>query len=93
MSRIARKKAEIRIAESIRQACIDAAIEGYERAAMSGLCREGAWECALDAIRMLDLDALVEAPVDKDEALAAEFEAHRGVRTKIETRSTGKTRK
>lgn len=76
-----RRRAQ-RVAESIRQACIDAAVEGYERAAMSGLCHEGAWESAISAIRMLDLEALVD-----------ECEPYDADRSKIETRSTGKTRK
>jgi len=45
----------------VRRACIDAAIDGYEQAAISGLCHEGAWEAALSAIRSLPLGAL-DAP-------------------------------
>lgn len=45
-------------AEMIREACIQAAIEGYQSASMSGLCAEGAFESAISAIRMLDLDKL-----------------------------------
>lgn len=48
------------LAEAVRQACIRAAIEGYDRASMSGLCGEGAFEAAVGAIRMLDLDSLPE---------------------------------
>lgn len=44
------------LAEAVREQCIVAALRGYEEASMSGLCREGAWEAAVDAIRMLDLD-------------------------------------
>lgn len=47
-------------AETIREACIQAAIEGYQSASMSGLCAEGAFESAISAIRMLDLDSLVD---------------------------------
>jgi hypothetical protein len=49
----------LELAEVIRRACINAAIEGYERAAISGLCHEGAWEAAISAVRMLDLSALL----------------------------------
>ena len=35
------------------------ALEGYERAQMDGLCHEGAWECAIEAIRALDLQELI----------------------------------
>lgn len=47
-----------RCAERVRAACIQAALEGYEAAAISGLCHEGAWEAAIDAMRMLDIDML-----------------------------------
>ena len=45
-------------AEIVREACIQAAIDGYENASISGLCAEGAFESAISAIRMLDLDSL-----------------------------------
>jgi hypothetical protein len=57
-----------RFAELVRQACIAAALEGYEDAAMRGLCHEGAWEAALGAIRRLDVAALAErapAPAER----------------------------
>ena len=50
-----------RLAEAVRAACVKAALEGYERAAISGLCHEGAWECAVDAIRTLNLEAVIQA--------------------------------
>ncbi len=48
------------LAENVRSACIEAAIRGYEQASLSGLCHEGAWEAALDAVRQLNLNALVQ---------------------------------
>jgi hypothetical protein len=48
-----------RIAETIRAACVQAAQQGYERAAADGLCDEGALEVALDAIRSLDIESLL----------------------------------
>ena len=48
-----------RIAEIIRAACLQAAQEGYERAAADGLCDEGALEVALEAIRSLDIENLL----------------------------------
>jgi hypothetical protein len=48
-----------RMAEAVRAACIDAALAGYEDASMRGLCREGAWECAISAIRMLNVQMLL----------------------------------
>jgi hypothetical protein len=50
-----------RLAEAVRQACLNAARQGYENAGISGLCEEGRWECAVDAIRALDLDAVIAA--------------------------------
>lgn len=50
-----------RIALAVREACIEAAKGGYERAAVSGLCAEGAIEAALSAIQMVDVDALVRS--------------------------------
>lgn len=48
-----------RIAEAVRQACLEAAREAYEQAALAGLCHEGAVEASLDAIRALKLDDLL----------------------------------
>lgn len=49
------------LAEAVRAACLKAAREGYALAAMSGLCHEGAVEVSLDAIRRLDLEAVLRA--------------------------------
>ena len=54
-------KSDLEIAEAVRAACIEAAVNGYENAAMSGLCAEGAFEAAVSAMRMLDLKAHTEA--------------------------------
>lgn len=50
-----------RVAEAVREACLKAAREGYENAGISGLCEEGRWECAVDAIRALDIEAVIAA--------------------------------
>ncbi|HET7650305.1 MAG TPA: acetyltransferase [Gammaproteobacteria bacterium] len=47
--------------EAVRAACLEAAREGYEQAAMAGLCHEGAMEASLDAIRMVDVKAVLAA--------------------------------
>lgn len=47
------------LAEAVREACIAAALEGYENAGLSGLCHEGRWECAISAMRIIDLEALL----------------------------------
>ena len=54
------------LAERVRRACIEAALAGYEHAAISGLCHEGAWECAISAMRVVDLGAIAEASVQED---------------------------
>jgi hypothetical protein len=51
----------LRIAEAVQQACIAAALRAYEDAGLSGLCHEGRWECAVDAMRGIDLQSLVQA--------------------------------
>lgn len=48
------------IAEAVRQACIAAALRAYEDAGLSGLCQEGRWECAVDAMRALPLRPLLQ---------------------------------
>jgi len=56
-----------RIAETVRRACLEAAQDAYEQAGISGLCGEGRWEVALDAIRQLDIARLVNAEQDESE--------------------------
>lgn len=53
-----------RIAGAVRDACAKVAQEAYENAGLSGLCEEGRWECALAAIRALDLEAFIGALPD-----------------------------
>lgn len=55
---------QLQVAEAVRQACIRAVLDGYQQAAISGLCHEGAFEAAVDAIRMLDLAALLQGEND-----------------------------
>lgn len=49
------------VAEAVRRACIEAALAAYEEAKLRGLCHEGAWECAVEAMRSLDAEALAAA--------------------------------
>jgi hypothetical protein len=46
--------------ENIRQACIAAAIEAYEDAGLRGLCQEGRWDIAIDAMKHVNLDHIVK---------------------------------
>lgn len=57
-----------RLAETVRDACGKAAQEAYENAGISGLCEEGRWECAISAIRALDLDAVINALRDNNDS-------------------------
>jgi hypothetical protein len=43
------------LAERVRAALVQAALDAYEDAAVRGLCCEGAWEVAVAAMRGLDL--------------------------------------
>ncbi len=49
-----------RMAERVRAELIHAAMAAYEDAAVRGLCAEGAWEVAVDAMRKLDLSPTME---------------------------------
>jgi len=48
-----------RIAKAVQALCIETAIRAYEDAGLSGLCQEGRWEYAVDAMRGLDLTTLL----------------------------------
>jgi hypothetical protein len=47
------------VAEAVRQACAEAAEGAYEDAGIRGLCAEGRWEIAAEAIRRVDVDAVI----------------------------------
>jgi hypothetical protein len=48
-----------KVAEEVRGALVRAALMAYEDAAIRGLCCEGAWEVAVDAMRDLDLSRVM----------------------------------
>lgn len=56
------------VAEAVRAACLQAALDGYERAGLGGLCEEGRWEMVVDAIRALDLDAIARQATEEKPA-------------------------
>lgn len=59
------RESQRRLAEAVRDACRKVAQEAYENAGISGLCEEGRWECAISAIRALDLEAVINGlPAD-----------------------------
>ena len=51
-------------AEAVRRVLLDAAVAAYEDAGLSGLCTEGRWEAAIDAVRSLDLSPLATPATD-----------------------------
>lgn len=53
-------KDQYQIAEKVREACIQAAKDGFQDASMSGLCTEGAMEAAISAIRKLEIEQIIE---------------------------------
>ncbi len=59
---------EFQLAEVVREACMRAALEAYESAGISGLCAEGRWELAVQAIRILDLKPLINGVQNPVEA-------------------------
>jgi methenyltetrahydrofolate cyclohydrolase len=51
-------------ANAVRRALIDAALGAYEDAGLSGLCAEGRWEAAVDAMRSLDVSRVATPATD-----------------------------
>ena len=49
----------VALAEAVRKACVQAALDAYENARMDGLCHDGAWEVAVGAIRALNVERVV----------------------------------
>ncbi|MCP5097377.1 MAG: hypothetical protein GY943_17670 [Chloroflexi bacterium] len=47
------------LATVVRDACFAAATTAYDNARLDGLCHDGAWECAVDAMRSLNYEAVV----------------------------------
>ena len=58
----------IDVAETVRKHCVDAALRAYEEAGISGLCAEGRWEFAIQAMRCLDVDAVLRAMDETDKS-------------------------
>jgi hypothetical protein len=47
------------MAAKIRGEFLETAVSAYEDAAADGLCAQGAWECAVDAMRRIELTDLL----------------------------------
>ena len=56
-----------RIAETVREACLRAALDGYERAGLAGMCLEGRWQVAVDAIQGLDMNTVLQVSLNRGE--------------------------
>lgn len=54
-----------RVAARVRDVCAAAARDAYESAKMRGLCDEGAWEAAVGAIQMVDVDSILDARAEE----------------------------
>jgi hypothetical protein len=54
-----------RLADQVRAALIEAALNAYEDAGVRGLCAEGAWEVAVGAMQTLDLSPIVTKQPDR----------------------------
>ena len=54
-----------RLAEAVREACLRAALAAFEDASVSGLCCDGAWECAVGAVETLDLEAVLRSAAER----------------------------
>ncbi|WP_417615854.1 hypothetical protein [Oceanisphaera sp.] len=51
---------EAELAEQVRRACLRAALAAYEEGGLLGLCQQGRFELAMDAIKALDLASLTQ---------------------------------
>jgi hypothetical protein len=52
------------LVETVRAACLEAALAAYEDAGIRGLCAEGQWEAAVSAIRQVDLSGMLRLATD-----------------------------
>ncbi len=57
----------IDVAERVRDACLQAALAAHEDAGISGLCMEGRWEMAVQAIQNLDVAVALEGSRTKSQ--------------------------
>lgn len=56
---------QLKIAEAARRVCLAAAARAYDEARLRGMCSEGAWDYAMDAVRNLKLDQLIDERPDQ----------------------------
>lgn len=56
-----------RLAEAVRRECLRVLLEAHERGGFAGLCAEGRFELAVDAVRSLSLEAVLQDAADDDD--------------------------
>lgn len=54
------------VAQAVRAACLAAAVSAYEDGGLSGICLEGRWELAVDALKSVDLKNVIEQALHED---------------------------
>lgn len=54
----------LHVASAVLSACRKVLLESHEAAGISGLCAEGRWEAALDALGTLDLNQICQAALE-----------------------------
>lgn len=68
-------KQQYELAQLVRDECVQTAVSAYENASMSGLCGEGAFEASVSAMRMLNMEKVLEKRhKTADSRPAGEFE-------------------
>jgi hypothetical protein len=60
-----RDESQAAVAEATRAACLEAMISAYEEGGLSGLCAEGRWELAVDAVKSLNLTEVLAARLQR----------------------------
>ena len=58
-------KTKLALAEQVRAACLAAAKAAYEEGGLLGLCQQGRFELAMDAINALNLEAITQTAENK----------------------------
>lgn len=59
------ERVQVALGTAVSDDCLKLARAAYENARMDGLCHDGAWECALNALRSLNATALL-SQIEKD---------------------------
>lgn len=58
----------VSLANEVRRACLDAALDAYEDGGIQGLCEQGRWELVVQRLRSLDVDGIVRGWEEVDDA-------------------------